>query len=187
MKTQNAFTLVELIITIAIAGILMAMAAPNFSSMLKNNSLAIHSNTFLSHLNSARSESIKRGNNVVLCKSNTGNSCITANFWEQGWIIFSDTDNDNTLDSGEEVLRVHEKLNGLTLRGNGNYPNRIVYRPTGMVSLVGTLVLCADINGNGDLTDAEDFAAGHAIIISRTGRARSAEANTSSFTNCTTP
>jgi type IV fimbrial biogenesis protein FimT len=187
MKNQAAFTLVELLITLAIAGIFASLAGPSFSTMLKNNSMAIETNTLLSHINSARSEAIKRGNNVVLCKSSNNTSCTTSDNWEQGWIMYSDANNNNTLatDGTEDILRVQQKLSNSTLAGNTPYKNRIVYRPTGRSSQAGALILCADMDGDGDIEDDDDFSSGHAIIISTTGRPRSADTSESSFTDCT--
>ena len=103
MNRQRGFTLIELIITVAIVAILLAIGVPSFQEMMRNNRVAAHTNDRLSSLNLARSEAIKRGVRVSLCKSSDGLSCATTGDWTQGWIVFVDTDNDATVDAGENI------------------------------------------------------------------------------------
>jgi type IV fimbrial biogenesis protein FimT len=185
MKKSNGFTLVELMIVVAIVGILAMVAAPSFKVMLQNNRQATQINTLLGSLNLARSESIKRGLNVVLCRSNDGATCAAAGGWEQGWVIFVDADAGNDLDAGEEIIRVFGTLAGrTTLTPNNNFTNRVVYQPSGFSTQVGTFVHCSDRDSDGDVLDGDDFTLGGSIIINFTGRAHSDTAPNSTFANC---
>ncbi|QKV57365.1 MAG: GspH/FimT family pseudopilin [Dechloromonas sp.] len=75
MKQARGFTLIELLITFMIAAILAALAAPSFTSFIKNNRLTTTTNDLLADLALARSEAAKRGQQVTLCISTNGSSC----------------------------------------------------------------------------------------------------------------
>ena len=106
MALQRGFTLIELIITMVVAGVLLAVAIPSFTAMIKNNRLATSANAFVTAANIARSEAIKRGVRVTVCKSADGASCTTSDDWDQGWIVFADLDNNATVDAGDTLTRI---------------------------------------------------------------------------------
>ena len=128
MMNRNAgFTLIELIVTMALAAIILTIGVPSFREALQNNRRATQINEIISTFNIARSEAIKRGVQVTLCKSTNGTSCNTTacdastgnNCWEQGWITFSDSDGDGTVDAvitttedGATVIAVDEDGDG---------------------------------------------------------------------------
>lgn len=87
-KTSNAgFTLIELVLVITLTGMLSAMAYPSFAGTIKSIRLSTASNQFLTSLNLARCEAIKRNLPVVLAKK-----AAATNNWTQGWFIFIDVD-----------------------------------------------------------------------------------------------
>jgi type IV fimbrial biogenesis protein FimT len=186
MRRERAFTLMELMIVVALIAILAAMAAPSFNEIIKNNRLTSQVNDFIASINLARSEAIKRNQNVIICRSANGTSCAASDGWEQGWVVYADANNNTDLDVGEE-LRIYPALAaGNTLRTKNNFINRVTYIPRGYVSGVtgGTFVLCDDQTGDGDTNDNEDFQSGRAIIIGPTGRPRTNKATNSTFANC---
>lgn len=168
MNRQCGFTLTELIITVAIAAIVMAIGVPAFQDTIRSNRMVTHTNDFIGSLNLARSEAIKRGRRVALCKSTDGAACTNADNWEKGWIVFVDVNNNAAVDVGEVVIRAHGPLDGdNTLQGNANVSDYISYSPDGFTRLVnggfqaGTLSfsLCSGGQKNN-------------IILSNTGRVR---------------
>lgn len=149
----GGFTLIEMLITIAIAGVLLAIAVPGFRSFIVNNSISAQTNDFVSGLAVARSEAIKRGIRV-------GVKAAGADF-SSGWTIWADMNGNTTLDSGE-ALRVHEALkSGYTLVGTGfTKTTEIQYRPTGII----------DSTTNGVFTLCYSGYKGRLISVSATGR-----------------
>lgn len=134
IKYSNGFTLLELLITIAITAIVVALAAPSFTDVLDDNILLTQTNQFATAINVARSEAVKRNNRVFICKR-IGNQCSTSNTtnWEDGWIIFEDADGSGTLDSGEEISLLDPLRTGYTLRENNN-TNWLAFSASGQAS-----------------------------------------------------
>lgn len=89
-KNQKAFTLIELMVTLSILAIVMALAIPSFKSSVANNRSAGAGGELVTALNIARGEAIKRGSYVTICASDNGTSCLSAGNWAKGWLIFAD-------------------------------------------------------------------------------------------------
>jgi type IV fimbrial biogenesis protein FimT len=89
----SGFTIVELMITVAVASILMALAVPSFNQMIVSSRLTAQSNDILAAITLARSEAIKRNASVTLCRADTSSSTncsASAGVW-QNWIIRAGT------------------------------------------------------------------------------------------------
>jgi len=100
-------TLVELMITLAVAAILLSVAAPSFTSLRFSNALTNHANEMLGVINFARSEAIRRNIPVRLCRSSTesSNTCVTESGAWQYWIVLA---NDSVIRRG--VIPTHNSL-----------------------------------------------------------------------------
>lgn len=137
---SSGFTLVELVITVALAAIILSAAVPSFRTLIQNNRITAQVNEFVTALNLARSEAVKRGVSVRVCTSVDGASCAGSGDWQQGWIVFSDIDGDGTPDTGTgECLATQDCLlrvvNG-PLAGNATVTalsDFLVYQASGMV------------------------------------------------------
>jgi type IV fimbrial biogenesis protein FimT len=105
-KKLRAFTLIELLVTLSIVAILAAMAAPSFSNMIKDNTMAAQVNSLLANLNVSRSEAVRRLNTVILCPTSNQTSC--ANQWSDGWMSFVDANDNGSLDAGEEIIKNYD-------------------------------------------------------------------------------
>lgn len=139
-RRTRGFTLIEMIVVLAVVSVLIAALAPSFRGLLQDNLAAVHAETLMSSLNMARSEAIKRNLRVALCKSGDGANCATAGDWAQGWLVFVDRDSDGTLDSGEELLQVEAPLAGNFTLNNTNADKWYAYRPDGSAASSGGLV-----------------------------------------------
>jgi len=131
------FTLIELMVTMAMAAILLTVGVPSFQSMIRNNRAATHMNEMISALNLARSEAAKRGGRVSLCPSTDQATCTGGTNWNNGWIVFVDISTDESAVTVGTVLGVGEALSGSpTLTG----PASVRYRFTGGTLPDGTSV-----------------------------------------------
>jgi type IV fimbrial biogenesis protein FimT len=129
MTKSRGFTLIELMVVIGIVAILSTIAAPSFKWMIQKTTIASNVNTFLSDMRYARSESIRRGGGVVLCRSDDPEAAVPTcgtsaspggNGWVSGWIIFHDLNDDGNIDTGEPLLRVQAPITSInSIVGSG--------------------------------------------------------------------
>lgn len=118
-KLTAGFTLMEMMVVIAIIGIIAGIGIPSYNMFSKNSRLAGASEELLNSLSLAKSEAVKRGMRVTVC--NTANptadtpTCTAAGSedWRTGWIVFVDADASNSYTAGEEILRVTHALGKL--------------------------------------------------------------------------
>ncbi|MDH5325358.1 MAG: GspH/FimT family pseudopilin [Gammaproteobacteria bacterium] len=154
-KQSSGFTLIELLVALAIVAIVASQAVPNFRVMIQNNKLIAQKNEFITTINLARSEAVKRGNRITVCASSNQSSCNSTD-WSQGWIVFSDIDADTVLDSGtgacldteDCLLRVGSGTADIKLLSSGFAHNGYIqYLSRGTVDSAGTFTFC-DSRGN---------------------------------------
>jgi len=133
----------ELMVTISIAGILLSVAIPSFTSIISSNRLTTYANELVTALNFARSEAIKRGQPVTIKRiSNTSGD------WAGGWTIFTDLNGNGALDvaNGDTLLRTYDPLpTSFTLRGT--YMDYIAYQALG-TSGNGSFIVCDNSDNN---------------------------------------
>lgn len=115
--------------------------------MIKDGRSTSAYNGLVSELSYARSEAVKRSNNVSVCARATDTSCATgSNDWSEGWLVYVESINNNTLDAGEELLRINQKLqNQLELKAYGFANTSVVtYTPRGNSGSQGHFTVCDD-------------------------------------------
>lgn len=126
MQTNRGFTLIELMVTIAVLAVVISLAAPSFSNMLQENRLSALANELQGTLQLARSEAVKLRSDVVVCRSNSAPDpddldCDDGTDWTVGWLMMS----------GADVLKVWDPIQGVQVEGpNGG----ITFRSNGMAS-----------------------------------------------------
>jgi type IV fimbrial biogenesis protein FimT len=137
MNKARGFTLIELMVVIAIVAILTTLAAPSFVNLIQSNSMASAVNTFMADMRFARSESIRRGGGVVLCRSDNPEAsppaCSTtssSNGWVSGWIVYIDQNNNGSIDDGE-VLRVQGPITSIDSIVQPTTKNKFPFTATG--------------------------------------------------------
>lgn len=166
---QRGFSVVELMVTVAIAGLLMMTAVPSFTTTIKNNRINSQVNEVLGALALARSEAAKRSQaTITLCPSTTGTACADSSSWENGWIIMVDVDADAVLDAsdGDLVVKYFQALSGdNTLRTSGFASAKsLQISSVGAPSSAGSFVVC----------DSRGATSAKAAVMLISGQTRSA-------------
>jgi type IV fimbrial biogenesis protein FimT len=168
-NTISGFTLIELIVTISIASILMAIGAPSLARVLKNNQVSGLYNEVVSVLAYTRSSAVTKGAWVTFCKSNLnydGCAPISAS-WENGWIVFEDANNDGSIAKNERILLVKNDLpRGFKLNFSRS-KSRISYGQEGYA---------VGYNGKFTVCDSSKTIK-KSMVISNSGRVRLADSN----------
>jgi type IV fimbrial biogenesis protein FimT len=108
MRRQFGFTLIELMVTVAILVILVTVALPSFQSVITSNRLADARGSMLSAIQYTKGEAVARNRAVSLCSSIDGATCAGANDWGAGWIVVTDNNATGTTVSIGELLRVFQ-------------------------------------------------------------------------------
>lgn len=163
MNKRAGFTVIELMITLFIASILVAIAVPSYELLITRNRLVSELNQFVASLHLARSEAIKRGLTVRACTSSDGATCVTTGNWDQGWIV--------RVDGPNTVLRIHPALaSGDTFTGDAKTSNAVRFDRNGLaLGFDGTIALC---DSDADLSRAR------AVVVSPAGRVQTQSAGT---------
>lgn len=115
------FTLVELMITIAVLAVLLAIGFPSFQNSLRSNRVATTVNEMIASLSLARSDAIRNGHGAGVCASSAGTAC-DGGTWGAGWMVWADTNGNGTFEAGETVI----KFTAANPRMVGDAANRIV-------------------------------------------------------------
>jgi type IV fimbrial biogenesis protein FimT len=182
-NTQGGFTLVELIVVVAITGILMAIAVPDFIKSTRGIELAHQAKEMESAIKFARAKAMQLGQEVAMCRSDaTQTKCNTgspSDEWQNGWLIFSDLNSNGAYDqpttspvtmADEQLFQIKQAMSsGFTVVANNNQiGNYIAFNPAGEAS--------------GNLGNVGKFTFRHTsftnssnnlyLLINRTGRVR---------------
>jgi type IV fimbrial biogenesis protein FimT len=107
------FTLVELLVTMSIVGILTSIAIPAFRYVTNTSRISGEANTFLGSIWSARGMAVEAGSPVTVCPSTNHTSCnVGPSGWQNGWIVFSDYNKNGTVEPGEPVRSIQPAFGG---------------------------------------------------------------------------
>ncbi len=132
---KRGFTLVELLVVLAVGAILLAIAVPGYAFLVNTNRLAAATNALVSSLQLARSEAIKRGMRVTVCKTSNAMAetpaCDTTASWQQGWLVFVDGGTKGVIDLDDTLLRVQDSLSAAVTITASNFSSFVSYLPSG--------------------------------------------------------
>lgn len=149
-RQASGFTIIELIVTVAIAAILAAIALPSFRDTIMRNRIVTSAASFQADIAYARSEAVRRGVTVALCPANvlTGTppfSCLSGSDWSNGWLVYVDANASNTLDTGDATLRERlpeKNLSIVGISGTMSTATQLQARPSGELLQDGAVRVC---------------------------------------------
>lgn len=165
---HRGFTLVEVMVVVAIMAILITLAAPSFTPLIERWRVQQTVKELESTLYFARSEAIKRGGNVIIHKNaNNTNGCTlasTGNDWGCGWSVCADLNGNNSCQSNEVLQRFDGAPNVQVTRTSGG--QRILLNRWGLVA--GNFLGFSLVPVNKSITDQ----AARGVCMSSGGRVR---------------
>ncbi len=160
-RSAGGYSLYELIITIGMAALVMALGVPSFGRMLADHRLKVEVDALFHAVHLARKESVVRRRAVTLCPSTDGQNCEAGFDWSDGWIMFVNLDRDSPAarDADEPVLqRFSVSLHNQVVTNRRSFS----FRTTALRATNGTFIFC----------DKARRAAARALVVSYTGRPR---------------
>ncbi len=184
-RIQQGFTLIELMVTIALVAILMALAVPSFTTFQRNAELTSFSNNLIASVNAARSEGIKRGRNSMIVPANGTD-------WGSGWIVFVDVDSPSTFTYSAAndltILTREAPPTYLTITATGTAnesPPYMLFDASGYAKnkLGGFGALTLSVARN-DVPSAELYSQTRRLKISSVGRVRACKPASATDANC---
>ncbi len=155
MRRSNGFTLIEILLVIAILGILVTIAAPSFKRQIQANNMTSAVNSFLADVRFARSEAVRRGGGVVMCRSDAPEGATAVcgagtgpggNGWVSGWIVFHDKNGNSNRNYNvdpivdDTILRVQSPITSLDsiLESGVSSSTKLVFTATGRLQNLGS-------------------------------------------------
>ena len=164
---RNGFTLIDLITTLSIISILLAVGLPNFSAQVKQAQVKTATYELMEAIALTRTQAVMSSKRTTISKQDE---------WNEGWVIFMDTNNDGRHDADEKLIQTQEKLKGIKIIANRPVSNNVSYIGTGESRTAsgtdgggfqaGTFTICPTANGKG-----------FQLVLARGGRVRVAEIN----------
>lgn len=154
-RDERGFTLIELMIALAVAAIILVFAVPSFQAVINGNRLTAAANELLAGLQTARIESIRYHRRTVVCLSRNAHSatpsCAPAGARDaDGWIAFVDGNRDGAYSAGSDtLLRTGRAPRGILLLASPGVPapGQVTFRPDGFApDAAGTGLLAAAID-----------------------------------------
>jgi type IV fimbrial biogenesis protein FimT len=154
-RHQVGFTLVELMITLAVVAVLVGIGFPSFNASMRSSRVTTQANAMLSAVNLARSEAIKTNQSAAICPTpdpTLGAHAVCGGTFATGWLVFDDTNGNGALDAGETVVRVFPGNTSVTMTANAALITPIAFNnqalptttlpATGVASIVITPIDC---------------------------------------------
>jgi type IV fimbrial biogenesis protein FimT len=169
----KGFTLIELMMTLAIAAILLTIAVPSFRTFTQNSKLTKQVNLLAASVATARGEAAKRGVRVVICQSSDPTAATpacdgTTGTWSNGWVVFVDADNDLTVDAATDVVASFQAESGVDLLTNAG--KTLAFNADGTTTAGNSVIF--------GFCDSRGQDHGKQVSVTTTGRATSEAATT---------
>jgi len=146
--SPTGFSLVEAMVALAVATALMLMAVPSYRWWIAEQQLMNHARVLALSMQVARSEAIKRGHRVNLCKSADGKHCADTGGWGQGFLMHEDPLLTGEVDGLDQVLRVEPPPQGISVAANRPLADYVSFTSMGQARMLsgalqmGTFTVC---------------------------------------------
>ncbi|MBL8310082.1 MAG: GspH/FimT family pseudopilin [Burkholderiales bacterium] len=168
-RSRAGFTLIELMVTVAVLAILAAIAIPSMSQLIVRSRMDATLHEFVSAINMARSEAVRRATRVTLCRATGPTTCGGAGTtWASGWIVFvDDLATAGLIDAGEEIIKSRSAWVGMdSVITSASVSGSISYTSNGQLENAFNLGQIAFTPKGGAASDMRY------VCINRTGRPR---------------
>lgn len=149
---QQGFSLIELLMGLAITGIVLQLVSPAFATLIESNQRQQAAQALFSSIRTARSEAIVRNQAVVIHGINGD--------WSQGWRMILDISGKGEMDSDNPLLAERQSGARVSIVGNGPVESSIRFRGQGESLIGGTLHICT----------LREPVSQHQVVLARTGR-----------------
>lgn len=124
MSTSRGFTLIELLVTLSVLAVIVAIAAPSFTSMVRDNRTQAMLNDLDSALHHARAAAITRRERITLCPVKVnGDGCDDSDDWNHGWLIHN---------NAGETLQAWRSPSGTAIEISGS-AKAVTFQSNGML------------------------------------------------------
>lgn len=176
-RTQTGFTLFELLTTVTIVGVILAIGVPNMQSFRQNSRMIGAANDLHSSFHLARSEAARAKTNITICATADSSLAlpVCGGELEAGWVVFEDRNGDIVVDAGEPILRRFPAVAGAIVVNTVGPDDYFSFASTGLgrgsvlaSPALGTMVLC-DVRGN--ITGGGGKSAARVLVVTPLGRA----------------
>lgn len=156
---SKGFTLIEVLVTLALFAIITTSVAPSVGNFFKRNKVAAIVNNHSAALQLARHTAISQNRFVVICPTKNMSTCETD--WNLTKMIFIDEDGDDSLGANEEVIGSADMVKGYFIKSTRNL---IRFAPVNTAQTVNTTIRICPQEGNS--------AFARALVLSNVGRVR---------------
>ena len=150
MNTSDGFSLIELLVTVSLVAVVLALGIPSYQSITTSNRMAGEMNALMGDLQVARSEAVKQGSTVTICPTSSAAApyaCSNSGNWSGGWVIFVG----GSSATSSSPLRLQPALGGTdVLQSNSTTVVQAVsFNRNGFSTNTGSITL-NDVNGTVD-------------------------------------
>jgi type IV fimbrial biogenesis protein FimT len=174
-RKMHGFTIVELMISVAVAAILCAVSAPALGSLIHTETTRASRNALVTSLNLARNMAVTGQSHVVVCPSSDQRTCSDGAWWQNGWIVFEDKNGDGQHNADERLIESVQTQSGMAIL-TSDARERVTYRGDGTSPGTNLTFTFCDRSGSKKAST---------VVVSNSGRPRQGGASSEQGAACT--